>query len=146
LRYVDAYALTKDFLERMGQMYARRGMTVTALRFHWILTDEEVRQLLREEISEADEARNLWGYVGLQDAARAGIAALTPREADAAYQVLLVASDTTRVNTPIEHLLRRWCPDTELRAPLTGTQGAFDCSRAARTIGWHAGPDWRDHP
>ena len=34
LQYVDPYALTKDFLERMGQMYARRGMTVTALRFH----------------------------------------------------------------------------------------------------------------
>ena len=40
LQYVDPYALTKDLLERMGQMYARRGMTVTALRFHWIATTE----------------------------------------------------------------------------------------------------------
>jgi UDP-glucose 4-epimerase len=49
LRYVDPYALTKDVLERTGAMYARRGMAVTALRFHWILNADEVGPLIDAE-------------------------------------------------------------------------------------------------
>ena len=78
LRYVDPYALTKDILERMGQMYARRGMQVTALRFHWILTPDEVRRYIAEAPPE-DNRRNLWGYVDLAEAARACVLSLQPR-------------------------------------------------------------------
>lgn len=143
LQYVDPYALTKDLLERMGQMYARRGMTVTALRFHWILTGEEVRRLV-EAVPEEEGARNLWGYVDLEDAARACVLALdtTGRPRDP-YEVLLVAADETRVERPVEELLAEHCRDSELRATLRGTAGAFDCSRAEQALGWTPRSRWR---
>ncbi len=143
LQYVDPYALSKDFMERMGQMYARRGMTVTALRFHWILTVDEVRQLV-DRVSEEEGARGLWGYVDLEDAARACRLALEPREEHEGYESLLITANDTRVTRPIDRLLAEHCPRTELRAVLTGQDGAFDCSRAHRVIGWSPRSQWRD--
>ena len=143
LQYLDPYALTKDLLERMGQMYARRGMTVTALRLHWILSRQEVLDLV-DEVPEAEGARNLWGYVDLADAARACLLALDPRPEHSGYEAVLVASDETRVRRPVEELLREHFPDTEVRAPLTGTAGAFDCSRAERVLGWRPTSRWRE--
>lgn len=143
LQYLDPYALTKDLLERMGQMYARRGMTVTALRLHWILSRQEVRDLV-DDVPETEGARNLWGYVDLADAARACLLALDPRPEHSGYEAVLVASDETRVRRPIEELLREHFPGTELRAPLTGTAGAFDCSRAERVLGWRPTSRWRE--
>jgi nucleoside-diphosphate-sugar epimerase len=143
LQYVDPYALTKDFTERMGQMYARRGMTVTALRLHWILTVEEVRQLV-DGISGEEGARSLWGYVHLEDAARACLLALEPRDEHDGYETLLITANDTRVTRPIEQLLAQHCPNTELRASLTGQDGAFDCSRAHRVLGWSPRSRWRD--
>ncbi|NNG19117.1 NAD(P)-dependent oxidoreductase [Naumannella sp. ID2617S] len=142
LRYRDPYALTKDVLERTGAMYARRGMTVTALRFHWILTVDEVRRLA-ERPADGGEAKNLWGYVELSDAARACLLALTPNPGPNRFQPLLIAAADTRVHEPIEELLDRYCPEVERRRPLTGSQGAFDCSRAAEVIGWRAETTWR---
>jgi UDP-glucose 4-epimerase len=143
LQYLDPYALTKDLLERMGQMYARRGMTVTALRLHWILSRQEVLDLV-DEVPEAEGARNLWGYVDIADAARACLLALDPRPEHSGYEAVLVASDETRVRRPVEELLREHFPDTEVRAPLTGTAGAFDCSRAERVLGWRPTSRWRE--
>jgi UDP-glucose 4-epimerase len=142
LQYVDPYALTKDFLEATGRMYARRGMIITALRFHWILTEDEVRDLA-QQIPVADETKNLWGYVDLADAARACIAAVHRAETEDRYAVLVIASDQTRVHEPIEDLLATYCPDTEQRVRLTGRTGAYDCSRAEQTIGWRPESDWR---
>lgn len=142
LDYVDPYALTKDFTERMGQMFARRGMTVTALRFHWILTVQELREL-EGQTDERDDARNLWGYVELTDAARACLLALQPDTADGRYHVLSITAADTRSRRPIEDLLAEYAPDTELRQPLHGSQGGWDCSRAQMIIGWEPRTGWR---
>jgi nucleoside-diphosphate-sugar epimerase len=143
LQYVDPYALTKDLLERMGQLYARRGMTVTALRFHWIATTEELRRRAEGEPDE-EGARMLWGYVHLQDAAGACVMALRPAsEQREPFEALVIAAADTWVREPTERLLDRYFPDSERRAPLPGNRGAFDCSRAARVIGWVPQAHWR---
>jgi nucleoside-diphosphate-sugar epimerase len=143
LQYVDPYALTKDFLERMGQMYARRGMNVISLRFQWILTQAEVRESVNS-VPFDEGARNLWGYVDLEDAARACLLALRPREGQARYRTLLIAASDTRVERPVEDLIAEYCPDSEIRIPLRGPAGGFDCSRAWRVIGWRPHAKWRD--
>ncbi|MGZ4566754.1 MAG: NAD-dependent epimerase/dehydratase family protein [Blastococcus sp.] len=141
LQYVDPYALTKDLMERMGQMYGRRGMTVTALRFHWILTTAEVRELA-DAVPDEEGARDLWGYVDLHDAARACVLGLRPRADRENFEVLLIAASDTRARRSTEALLDRYSA-TERRCPLPGTTGAFDCSRAARVLGWTPQADWR---
>ena len=78
LQYVDPYALTKDLLERMGQLYARRGMTVTALRLPLDRDDGGAARAGPSSEPDQEGARMLWGYVHLQDAARACVLALRP--------------------------------------------------------------------
>lgn len=142
LRYVDPYALTKDFLERMGGMYARRGMVVTVLRFHWILTPDEVRSLVDDAPIEAGR-RNLWGYVDLEDAARACLLALSPRDRYQRFHTLLIAAEDTGVTRPTSDLLDEFYPDVQRRASFEATAGLFDCARAAEVIGWVPGSKWR---
>ncbi|KPM53603.1 hypothetical protein ACG83_23500 [Frankia sp. R43] len=143
LSYVDPYALTKDYTERMGQMYARRGMVVTALRLHWILTAEEARKFARSSDVAAGIA-NLWGYVDVEDAARACVLALQPRTGHRGYEALLIASDETLSDVQTEDLLTRYLPpETRRRRRFNGHEGAFDISRAAAVIGWSPTRSWR---
>lgn len=142
LQYVDPYALTKDLLERTGQMYARRGMTVTALRFHWIATSEELRGRADSE-PDAEGARMLWGYVHLEDAARACVLALHPSAGREPFETLVIAARDTWARQPTEQLLDHFSPESERRATFPGTTGLFDCSRAERVLGWVPQADWR---
>lgn len=139
LQYVDPYALTKDFAERMGQSYARRGMAVTALRFHWIVGAAELGGLAARLAAEG-ETKNLWGYVELGDAARACIQSLQRDASTQPYAVLVIAADHTWADEPTADLLRRYFPDTEQRVAFRGRQGAFDISRARELIGWQPRP------
>jgi nucleoside-diphosphate-sugar epimerase len=142
LVYVDPYAFTKDVTEAAGRMFHRRGMTVTALRFHWIATADDARRM-----AEGDEgdtrANDLWGYVELRDAARASILALDPLPSHRGYEALAIAADDTASNTLTADLLDRYLPEAERRREFPGTTGLFDCSRAAETIGWRPVFGWR---
>jgi len=135
LRYVDPYALTKDFTERTAAMYARRGMITTALRFHWILSAEESAGLAGSG-DDAAGGSNLWGYVDLGDAARACLLALDPRPEHSGCEVLVIAAAETLSATPTEQLLDRYLPEAERLRPIPGTAGGFDTTRAERTLGW----------
>jgi nucleoside-diphosphate-sugar epimerase len=141
LRYVDPYALTKEVLERTGQLYARRGMQVTALRFHWILTSDEVRRYIADAPAEANR-RNLWGYVDLSEAARACLLSLNPRT-DHRYAALVIAAEDTGRAEPTEDLLSHHFPDTTIRHPLPGTTSAYDSTRAGEVLGWYHHTTWR---
>jgi UDP-glucose 4-epimerase len=141
LRYVDPYALTKDVLEHTGRMYARRGVQVTALRFHWILTPDEVRRFVADAPPE-ENRRNLWGYVDLAEAARACILSLEPRTGDRFATLVIAAEDTGR-HEPTADLLARYSPDTEIQTELDRNASLYDCSRAAEVIGWTHHSTWR---
>lgn len=142
LRYVDPYALTKDLLERMGQMYARRGMQVTALRFHWILMPDEVRRYIAEAPPE-DNRRNLWGYVDLAEAARACVLSLNPRPTADRFATLVIAAEDTGMHQPTTDLLATYSPDTTIHGELPGTTSPFNSHRAAEVIGWNHHSRWR---
>ncbi|WP_433160317.1 NAD-dependent epimerase/dehydratase family protein [Kribbella sp. CA-247076] len=143
LRYVDPYALTKDILERTGASYARRGLQVTALRFHWILTPDDVRRSIAEAPPE-DNRRNLWGYVDLSEAARACVLSLRPRPEADRFATLVIAAEDTGMHQPTADLVATYLPDTEVRAELPGTTSLFDSTRAAEVIGWTHRSRWRD--
>ncbi len=142
LTFVDPYALSKDVTESTGRMFARRGMTVTALRFHWIASVQQTRERAEAE-PEADGASGLWGYTDLGDAARACILALDPLPAHRGYEALVVVADDTYSSVPTEELLDRHLPETTRRRRIPGTASAFDSSRAAETIGWRPRSTWR---
>ena len=142
LDFVDPYALTKDFTERMGEMYARRGMTVTALRLQWILTKSEARHIARST-SDADGAANLWGWVDLEDAARACVLALKPHPEHRGYEAVVIASDESLSDTPTTELFDQHLATATRRREFHEHAGGFDTSRAASVIGWHPSGSWR---
>jgi UDP-glucose 4-epimerase len=143
LRYVDPYALTKDVLERMGQTYARRGVQVTALRFHWILTPDEVRRYIAEPPPE-ENRRNLWGYVDLAEAARACTLSLQPRT-DSRFAALVIAAEDTGRPEPTADLLSRYSPATKTHTALPGNISLFVTTQAADLIHWTHHSTWRNH-
>ena len=142
VEFVDPYALTKDFTERMGEMYARRGMTVTALRPQWILTSAEAEQIAHSR-SDADGAASLWGWIHLEDAARACVLALHPLPEHRGYEAVVIASDETLSETPTEELLDRHLTAATRQQNFEGHTGGFNSSHAASVIGWHPTRSWR---
>lgn len=142
LAYVDPYALTKDILERTGAMYARRGMQVTALRLHWILTAAEVREYVADAPPAANR-RNLWGYVDLGEAARACVLALAPRPEAQRFEALVIAAEDTGRHEPTADLLARWSPDTRATEVLDGHAALFSSRRAGEVLGWKHRSTWR---
>jgi UDP-glucose 4-epimerase len=141
LLYVDPYALTKDVGERIGAMFARRGVVTVSLRFHWILAADELRRL-RNTIDEEENTRNLWGYVELDDAARACELSLRADLGDEGHAAFVIAASDTLLSKPTEELLDRWLPGVERRRALPGTTGGYDCRRAAEVLGWRPAFGW----
>lgn len=142
LLYLDPYGLTKDLGERIGAMFARRGITTVALRFHWILSVAELREF-RDRIDEREHTRNLWGYVELDDAARACELSLEADLGAEGYGAFLITAADTLLSRPTEELLQQWLPDVERRRPLPGHSGGYDCRRAAEVLGWRPAFSWK---
>lgn len=141
LDYVDPYALTKDLGEHIGRMYARRGLTIVALRLHWILTEDELRGL-RDTVDGREGARNLWGYVELGDAAHACVLAVTAELPGGEFHPLVIAAADTMMTTPTEVMLLQWFPTVEQRRRLGGASSGFDSSRARELIAWEPTFHW----
>jgi nucleoside-diphosphate-sugar epimerase len=145
----DAYGLSKEVDERTAEMFCRRdSMSIAALRFHWIGTREEQLANVRsasEEPNRDGEARNLWGYIDIRDAARAcRLAIEAAKDRPFGFAPMNIVAADTLIEEPIEDLLRAHVPELEVRDRIAGTQGAFDTSAAKRIIGWEPQHSWRD--
>jgi nucleoside-diphosphate-sugar epimerase len=144
----DAYALTKEVDEATARMFVRRDhMSAAALRFHWIATREQQLERVRlrgDEVTPV-EARQMWGYVDLRDAARACRLAIEVAEVRPyGFRPFNIVAADTLITVPTEEALRRAAPDTEIRSPLPGFTGGFDISSAKEVLGWEPLHSWRD--
>ncbi len=145
----DAYGLSKEVDERTAEMFCRRdGMSIAALRFHWIATHEEqldrVRHF-REHANQGVDAHEIWGYVDLRDAARAcRLAIEAGRERPFGFAALNIIAADTLIDDPTEESLRAYARQTEIRSEIPGTAGGFDINAAKRVIGWEPQHSWRD--
>lgn len=135
----DPYGLSKEVDERTAAMFCRReGMSIAALRFHWIATRDEQLAAVPghwERETKLEGTRGFWGYIDLRDAARAcRLAIEVARDRPFGFEPFnIVAADT---------LLE--APSTEIRASIPGNAGAWDTSKAERMLGWTPVHSWRD--
>lgn len=149
----DPYALGKHVTEELCDGFARKGgppHTLATLRFPWVASDEQ----LRDRFADADRSlpalrerydpdeNPLFAYVHVRDAAELAVLTI---EADyeGHERFCAVAPDST-ADAPTEEVLETFYPDTEVRQPLTGTDGLFDVSKARDLVGWDPGRSWRD--
>ncbi len=132
----DPYGLSKEVDERTAEMFHRRtGMTVAALRFHWVALPEELGNLgAVRTLDPAGMATNLWGYVDARDAGSACRLALETE--GFGFEAFNIAAADTLIPEATEDLVRRHLPDTEIRGSLPGTSSGFAIEKAARVLGW----------
>lgn len=150
MRNADPYGLSKEVDERTAAMFVRRtGMSIAALRFHWIATAEQQRERIQAQTGQetpgaADTVRLLWGYVDVRDAARACRLALeaTAQQDFGFVPMNIVAADALST-VSLTSALETQAPDTEIRAPLGEPSGAFSIDRAREVIGWVPQHSWR---
>ena len=145
----DPYGLSKEVDERTAAVMVRRfGMSVAALRFHWIATHEQLVEAAAHPTVPRDvdaELRGLWGYVDVRDAARACRLAIEAagRAPYGLVPMNIVAADSL-ADRPIPELLAELAPEIEIRSELGPTNGAYAIDRAAAVIGWVPQHSWRD--
>jgi nucleoside-diphosphate-sugar epimerase len=142
----DAYGLSKEVDEVTARMFVRRdGMSIAALRFHWIAA----RDMFGPRTTGEDDPagiRTMWGYVEHHDAARAcRLAIETARDQPFGFEAFNIVANDTLAHEETESLVRRLSPVTEIRQPLPGHRGGYDTSKAKRILGWEPTWSWRDH-
>ncbi len=142
----DAYALSKFVGEEIAEAFVRRGgLTAISLRFPWIHTPETFRRdILPLWDDPAAGASNLWSYIDARDAALACRLAL---EANAAgHTVCFAAAGDSFMPTPTAELVRRFYPQTAIRAAGADHWPLLSSARAAQVLGYRAQFSWRDYP
>lgn len=131
----DPYSLSKWIGEQQADAIARRfeGVSIASLRLHGIVPDRAAAVPWSEVMPDA-VARQLWGYTRRDAAARACLAGVT---ADfSGHEVCYVVAPDTMTDVPSLELRDRHYPDVPIRGDLSGHRGFFDCSTAARVLGW----------
>lgn len=134
----DPYSLSKWIIEQQGDTFARRyeRMRIASFRLHG-LVDRKADMFRAHTVDEA--AKHLWGFVNVNEAARACLLAL---EADfTGHEVFYIVGPTTIVDVPSAELHAKYFPGTALRRALVGRESFYDCGKAARVLGWRHAPD-----
>jgi nucleoside-diphosphate-sugar epimerase len=133
----DPYGLSKEVDGRTAAMFHRRtGMTMAALRFHYVAIPEETAAT--EPANPPDPAalaNNLWGYVDVRDAGAA--CRLVIKQDGFGFGAFNITAADTMMSEPTEELVRRYSPETVIRAPLPGRQSGFSIDKAARLVSWN---------
>ncbi len=131
----DPYSLSKWVLEQQADVFARRfeDMRIASLRFHGLMDDRE-RAVKLASFASALAARHLWAYTLTSEASRACLLAVT---ADfVGHEVFYIVAPRTTMAEPSIDLARQHYPNTAIRGDLSDQTGFFDCSKAARLLGW----------
>lgn len=131
----DPYSLSKWICEQQGDSFARRyeAMTITSLRFHWVVP-ERATAARRGDSRSKWEAKNLWGYVTFDAAARACLLSITA--GFKGHEVFcIVAPDTVADRSSLE-LRQDFFPDVPVRGDLSGHRSFYNCAKAERLLGW----------
>lgn len=136
----DDYGLSKWVMEQQADSFARRHpwMTISSLRLH-ALPDEVPTP--ENTLNSADEgvARTLWGWTLMSEAARACELALLA--SFQGHEVFYITAPVTCSSLPSRQLAQHAYPQVPIRGDLSGNKSFFDCSKAARILGWvHAQP------
>ena len=131
----DDYSLSKWIGEVTADSFARRftDMTISSLRFHALPDAAPVLQTVYET-DEAGGARNLWGWTLIAEAARA--ARLAVEANFRGHEIFNIMAPRTTSTIPSVELAHHAYPDVPFVREVKGTDSLFDCSKAARLLGW----------
>jgi nucleoside-diphosphate-sugar epimerase len=131
----DDYSLGKWVMEQQADSFARRcpDMTISSLRFHALPDDPP--ELVGGLVDATNgSARGLWGWTLMSEAARACELALNAKFTG--HEVFFIVAPRTGSSVPSMELARYAYPNVPIRGDLSGHKSFYDCSKAARMLGW----------
>ena len=131
----DDYSLGKWVMEQQADSFARRcpDMTISSLRLHALPDDPpELSGSLVDATNGA--ARGAWGWTLMSEAARACELAINAKFTG--HEVFFIVAGRTSSTVPSLELARHAYPDVPIRGDLSGHKSFYDCSKAARLLGW----------
>lgn len=131
----DPYSLSKSICEQQADACARAnpGMSIASLRPHAITDDPAELQRWVGSPQRILE-RHLWGWVRRSETARAFLLSVTTDLGG--HEVFNIVAPETMVDAPSRELAAEHYPDVPIRNELAGHVGFYDCSKAARLLGW----------
>ena len=131
----DAYAVSKFLGEQAADAFARRrpGAVLTSLRFH------ALREEFEASAQDADQRKDLWGWVSFAAASAACLRALGRQ--DGGHVVAYVVSARTVSPTATAELSARFHPGVPWREEPRGNRSFYATGLAARVLGWDAADD-----
>jgi nucleoside-diphosphate-sugar epimerase len=132
----DPYSLSKHVAEEQADAVSRlhANIAISSLRFHRLVPDRAtaIEQIGRDT---AGAPRDLWGYTCLGSAGAAVLASLDVSWTG--HEVFYIVAPRTGSDRPSGELAERWYPGVRFSAdPLSSNAGFFDCTKAARLLGW----------
>jgi len=142
LRPCDPYALAKECDEHTAAMFARRiPMTVLAFRFPFTTTADRIEarsRLIAEDPTEGE--RELWAYLDVRDAARAVRLGVQSALSGACkgYAALNIIAEDAMADMPLVDLVKRFHPNSEIRAELGVRSCGYTVAKAEQLIGFRA--------
>jgi nucleoside-diphosphate-sugar epimerase len=145
LRPAEAYGLSKEVTERIGEMFHRRCLTtVVLLRFPGVFSPAHLATRLAavhgDPGTEVD-VRDLWTYIFPEDVAAAFVLA-AHADLDGCEVVNVGAADTVS-DLPTLELFRRYHPTTEIRSEIEGTASPWSTVKAQQVLGFTPRYSWR---
>jgi nucleoside-diphosphate-sugar epimerase len=132
---MDDYSLSKWVMEIEADSFARRfpEMTISSLRFHALPDDTPEPQNSLDTVDKP-AARNLWGWTLMSEGARA--CGLAVEASFKGHEVFFITAPRTNSLIPSTELAQFAYPDVPIRGDLSGRRSFYDCSKAARLLGW----------
>jgi UDP-glucose 4-epimerase len=131
----DPYSLSKWICELQGDSIARRyeDMAIASLRFHWVIDRKKAIEWRASDDRRA--AHGLWAYTSPRSAVDACLRGVSVDFHG--HHVFYIVAPQTLSDTASRALAAQFYPETVMRGDFDGNQGFYDCSRAARVLGWH---------
>ncbi|TFK49915.1 NAD(P)-binding protein [Heliocybe sulcata] len=142
----EQYGLSKLICEMQADALVRRhpSIRVASLRLHWSIPTREYP--IQFTSNPARTAADLWGYVQEDEGARAFLLAISPENDQnwSGHEIFFIVASETRGMREAKDsaaLKEEWWPDVPCREGWKpeGKGGFFDCSKAARLLGWKHG-------
>jgi nucleoside-diphosphate-sugar epimerase len=146
----DAYGLSKQLGEDLALGFVRRtpDMSITSLRFTWVIRQEDHAELLNSRRGGEVEGASFtafWTYVDVRDAALA--CRLSLERTVPGHEAYYIIAPETYMETPSLDLLKKYYPDVQRFAPnFGGTMSPADPTRAADVLGFRARYRWDGEP
>jgi nucleoside-diphosphate-sugar epimerase len=138
LRPLNSYALSKIVGEQTAAYFTTRfGMQIATFRIMGARAPDDLEAEIATLAAAPQNGRFLlWNRTDARDVARACRLALAAPTLESGVYNITARNNALGLNAL--DLLREYCPDTKINAPIAGTDSILSCRKAFEAFGYQA--------